>query len=91
MAGLGIGRTFQNVALFRNMSVRDNMLVGAHHLGRSGFITNALRLPVVRREEQQAVARLRDLLDLLDLNDVAGTRAGACRSARRSAWSWRAR
>ncbi len=33
MAGLGIGRTFQNVALFRSMSVRDNMLVGAHHLG----------------------------------------------------------
>ena len=45
MAGLGLGRTFQNVALFRSMSVRDNILVGAHHLGRSGFITNALRLP----------------------------------------------
>jgi branched-chain amino acid transport system ATP-binding protein len=76
MAGLGIGRTFQNVALFRSMSVRDNVLVGAHHLGHSGFITNALRLPVVRQEEQQAVARLRDLLELLDLNDVADTRAG---------------
>ncbi|HEX4170870.1 MAG TPA: ATP-binding cassette domain-containing protein, partial [Acetobacteraceae bacterium] len=34
MADLGLGRTFQNVALFRNMSVRDNVLVGAHHLGR---------------------------------------------------------
>ena len=33
MAGLGIGRTFQNVALFRPLSVRDNILVGAHHLG----------------------------------------------------------
>ena len=33
MAGLGIGRTFQNLALFRSMSVRDNILVGAHHLG----------------------------------------------------------
>jgi branched-chain amino acid transport system ATP-binding protein len=43
MAGLGIGRTFQNVALFRRMSVRDNILVGAHHLARSGFIINALR------------------------------------------------
>ncbi len=71
MAGLGIGRTFQNVALFRRMSVRDNILVGAHHLGRSGFIANALRLPVVQQEDAAAVARLHDLLDLLDLNDVA--------------------
>ena len=55
MAGLGIGRTFQNVALFRRMSVRDNILVGAHHLGRSGFISNALRLPVVRQEEDAGV------------------------------------
>ena len=77
MAGLGIGRTFQNVALFRRLSVRDNILVGAHHLGRSGFITNALRLPVVRREDAVAVARLHDLLDLLDLNDVAGVEAGS--------------
>ena len=60
MAGLGLGRTFQNVALFRSMSVRDNILVGAHHLGRSGFIANALRLPVVRREDargRRAAAR----------------------------------
>jgi branched-chain amino acid transport system ATP-binding protein len=77
MAGLGIGRTFQNVALFRRMSVRDNVLVGAHHLGRSGFITNALRLPVVRREDVQSVGRLRDLLELLDLNDVAHVPAGS--------------
>jgi branched-chain amino acid transport system ATP-binding protein len=77
MAGLGLGRTFQNVALFRRMSVRDNILVGAHHLGRSGFIANALRLPVVRQEDAVAVARLHDLLDLLDLNDVAATQAGS--------------
>ncbi len=77
MAGLGLGRTFQNVALFRNMSVRDNILVGAHHLGRSGFISNALRLPVVRQEEAVAVVRLHDLLDLLDLDDVAGRPAGS--------------
>jgi len=77
MAGLGLGRTFQNVALFRNMSVRDNILVGAHHLGRSGFVTNALRLPVVRQEEVVAAARLHDLLDLLDLHEVAAVRAGS--------------
>jgi branched-chain amino acid transport system ATP-binding protein len=71
MAGLGIGRTFQNVALFRRMSVRDNVLVGAHHTARSGFIANALRLPVVRREEREAEAVLDPLLDLLELRAVA--------------------
>jgi branched-chain amino acid transport system ATP-binding protein len=77
MAKLGLGRTFQNVALFRPLSVRDNILVGAHHLGNSGFLANALRLPIVRREEHGADARLRDLLDLLDLHDVADRPAGA--------------
>jgi len=71
LAGLGIGRTFQNVALFNSMSVRENILVGAHHLGHSGFIANALRLPVVSREARAAEAAAADLLDLLDLGAVA--------------------
>ncbi|MBV8702956.1 MAG: ABC transporter ATP-binding protein [Acetobacteraceae bacterium] len=71
MAPLGIGRTFQNVALFRLLTVRDNILVGAHHLARSGFIANAFRLPIVRREEAAARAKLRDVLHLLALEDVA--------------------
>jgi branched-chain amino acid transport system ATP-binding protein len=74
MAGLGIGRTFQNVALFRSMSVRDNILTGAHHLGHSGFIANALRLAGARGEERAAMARLRELLALLDLETVADVR-----------------
>jgi len=77
MAGLGIGRTFQNVALFRRMSVRDNVLVGAHHEGHSGFIANALRLPIARREERQAAERVAPLLDLLDLDSVAKVEAGS--------------
>jgi branched-chain amino acid transport system ATP-binding protein len=77
MAGLGIGRTFQNVALFRPLSVRDNILIGAHHLGHSGFVANALRLPVVRREDAVAFGRLNDLLDLLDLHGVADVPAGS--------------
>ncbi len=77
MAGLGIGRTFQNVALFPTLTVRDNVLVGAHPLGHSGFIANALRLGCVRREEAAADARMRDLLDLLDLRAVADRPAGA--------------
>jgi branched-chain amino acid transport system ATP-binding protein len=77
MAGLGIGRTFQNVALFRTMTVRDNILVGGHHLGRSGFFANALRLPVVRREDRAVADKTAYLLDLLDLGAVADIPAGA--------------
>ncbi|MDE2006899.1 MAG: ABC transporter ATP-binding protein [Rhodospirillales bacterium] len=77
MVDLGIGRTFQNVALFKSLSVRENILVGAHHLGRTGFIANALRLPSVRAEEAEAAAPLDDLLELLDLADVADTPAGS--------------
>ncbi len=77
MADLGIGRTFQNVALFRALSVRQNILVGAHHLGRTGFVANALRLPAVRVEEAAIAAPLDELLELLDLADVADTPAGS--------------
>jgi branched-chain amino acid transport system ATP-binding protein len=71
MAGLGIGRTFQNVALFRTLSARDNVLAGAHSLGGTGFIASALRLASARREEDEAEERLRPLLAMLDLEAVA--------------------
>ena len=77
MASLGLGRTFQNVALFKPLSVRDNILVGAHHLGKTGFLANALRLPAVFTEDNAAEARLNELLELLDLKAVASTPAGA--------------
>ena len=71
MTGLGIGRTFQNLALFRSMTVRDNVLSGAHALGRTGFVASALRLPAVRREEAEAEERARTLLAMLELEQVA--------------------
>lgn len=77
MAGLGIGRTFQNLALFRSMTVRDNILVGAHPQGRSGFIAGAFAWPSVRREEAVASARLAAVLDLLGLAGVADQPVGA--------------
>jgi branched-chain amino acid transport system ATP-binding protein len=73
-AGLGIGRTFQNLALFRTMSVRQNVMLGGHARTSTGYIANALRLPRVRREEARlgvAVDRLLALLDLTALADVA--------------------
>jgi branched-chain amino acid transport system ATP-binding protein len=74
IAGMGIGRTFQNIALFSSMTVLDNVMVGAHCRSRSGFFTNALRLPVVRREEPAVLAKTMELLKLLGLERVANRR-----------------
>ncbi len=74
VAAAGIGRTFQNLALFRTMTVLDNVMVGRHCRTSSGFAANALRLPAVRREEAATRDRAAELLQLLDLAAVAQTR-----------------
>jgi branched-chain amino acid transport system ATP-binding protein len=71
IAARGIARTFQNLGLFGRMSVRDNVLVGAHHRGRTGFLAAPLRLPAVRAEEARLGADADQILDRLGLTDVA--------------------
>jgi branched-chain amino acid transport system ATP-binding protein len=71
IASLGIARTFQNLGLFPQLSVRDNVLVGAHSHARAGFVSAALRLPAVRREEARLRAEADALLERLELADVA--------------------
>jgi branched-chain amino acid transport system ATP-binding protein len=71
IAALGIGRTFQNLALFRTMSVLDNVMIGGHCQTKSGFLSNALRLPWVGREEGDLRSRAAEAIRLLDLDDVA--------------------
>jgi len=70
VARLGIGRTFQHLALFQTMSVRDNVLIGGHCRGRSGFVANALRLPIVGREERLLRERAKGLLEMLELTAI---------------------
>src|SRR5579885_3191027 len=53
IAAEGIGRTFQNLALFQSLSVLENVIVGAHATGAAGFLADALRLAAVRREERK--------------------------------------
>ena len=74
VAALGIGRTFQNLALFRTMSVLDNVMVGRHCRSRGGFFANALRLPFAVESDREAKERALALLALLDLEAVAQTR-----------------
>ena len=52
IAAAGIGRTFQNLALFPSLGVLENVMVGAHATGASGFLDDSLRLAAVRREER---------------------------------------
>jgi branched-chain amino acid transport system ATP-binding protein len=76
MADLGVGRTFQNLALFRTMTVLQNVLVGGHARTRSDFLSNALRLPWVGREEREAEDKAWRIIDYLGLGDVAHTPVG---------------
>ncbi|PYN08274.1 MAG: high-affinity branched-chain amino acid ABC transporter ATP-binding protein LivG [Candidatus Rokuibacteriota bacterium] len=71
IAELGIGRTFQNLALFPTLTVLQNVMVGVHARTRSDFLSNALRLPWVRREEEETRERARELLAFLDLEVLA--------------------
>jgi branched-chain amino acid transport system ATP-binding protein len=70
----GIGRTFQNLALFRTMTVLDNVMLGCHCRTTSGFFANSVRLPVVPREEAASSAKARELIAFLDLESVAAAR-----------------
>jgi branched-chain amino acid transport system ATP-binding protein len=71
IAALGIARTFQNLALVPSLTVRENVMLGAHHRRRTGFLASALLLPSTGREERRAVAEADALLDRLGLGDVA--------------------
>lgn len=66
VAGLGIARTFQNVALFERMTVRENVLVGSHPSRTCGFLSDSLRFSN-KQEIEAAQANAQSLIDLLEL------------------------
>ena len=77
LVSLGIARTFQNVAVFSTMTVRQNVCVGAHAIARSGFLANALATPLARREELRVAERADALIEEFGLKGVAHRPAGA--------------
>ncbi len=76
IAELGIGRTFQNLALFAPQSVLDNVRIGAHAHSRGNFLGDTLRLPSVRRHDAALSETAWSLLHMLDLEEVALRPAG---------------
>ena len=74
---MGIARTFQNIRLFSNLSVEDNVKIGLHnHIGY-GLFSGLLRLPTYWREEKIAHERALELLSIFDMQDMANAKAGS--------------
>jgi branched-chain amino acid transport system ATP-binding protein len=76
IATIGMGRTFQNVALFDNMSVLDNVKVGCHSASSTGFIQNAFRLSGVADQEKRIADRAVELIEFMDLKPFTYAPAG---------------
>jgi branched-chain amino acid transport system ATP-binding protein len=66
----GVGRTFQNIRLFPQMTALENVLVGMHSRLKGGLVGSVLGLPHVRREEREAQERARELLRFSGLGRV---------------------
>ncbi len=76
ITGLGIARTFQNIRLFSNLSVLDNVKVGHHLRLRASPFAAALWLPGYAREERQIEEKSLQLLEAVGLTEVANEEAG---------------
>jgi branched-chain amino acid transport system ATP-binding protein len=76
MATFGIGRTFQNLALFGSLTVLENIMLGGHCRTSGGFIAHALSAPIVAREERFLLQRANDLIELVKLRQVANRKVG---------------
>ncbi len=74
--GTGISRTFQNVGLYPDMSVLQNVQLGGHFGSRAGFLATAARLPWARREERSLREKALRHLEEIGLQDIALRRTG---------------
>ncbi|WP_295374482.1 branched-chain amino acid ABC transporter ATP-binding protein/permease [uncultured Pseudacidovorax sp.] len=77
ICSLGMGRTFQNLRLFAELSVLDNVMLGRHSRMRNGFFASLLGMPAARREETATRERALQLLALVDLAHLAHQPAGS--------------
>ncbi len=73
----GIARTFQNIRLFGNLSVEDNVKLGLHNHIEYGMWSGVLRTPRYWREERRAHESAMELLKIFEMQDLAGAKAGS--------------
>ena len=74
---LGMGRTFQNLRLFADLSVLENVMLGRHSRMKNGFFSSLFALPSARREERATNERARQILDLVGLANLVDWKAGS--------------
>ena len=74
---LGIARTFQNIRLFGNMTVEDNVRIGLHNQIRYGTLSGIFRLPSFWKGERAQHERALELLSIFDMQDLANHQAGS--------------
>ena len=74
---MGIARTFQNIRLFNNLSVEDNVKIGLHNQEKYSMVSGILRLPKYWRQEKAAHERALELLSIFNMEDLAGHQAGS--------------
>ena len=74
---LGIARTFQNIRLFGNMTVEDNVRIGLHNQIRYGMFSGIFRLPAFWSGEKRQQEQALDLLSIFDMQDMASDKAGS--------------
>ena len=74
---MGIARTFQNIRLFKNLTVEDNVKIGLHNATDYSLAQSILRLPVFWQEEKKAQDRAMELLSIFDMQDMADWKAGS--------------
>ena len=74
---LGIARTFQNIRLFGNMSVEDNVRIGLHNQVKYGMFTGIFRLPAYWKQERVQHEKALELLSIFDMQNMADVKAGS--------------
>jgi branched-chain amino acid transport system ATP-binding protein len=67
VADMGIARTFQNIELFKHMTVLDNLILGRHRHRRSNIFTEVLFAPSVQKQEIESRKKAEEIIDFLDL------------------------
>ncbi|MDA8102906.1 MAG: ABC transporter ATP-binding protein [Nitrospiraceae bacterium] len=73
---VGIARSFQNVALFKELSVVDNLKIGTDHRSSAGLFSNMFRLPRAVKHERDARREAEEVLEFLDIEAIAERRSG---------------
>ena len=74
---MGIARTFQNIRLFGNMSVEDNVRIGLHNQIKYNMFTGIFRLPGYWKQEKKQHEKALELLSIFDMQDMAEAKAGS--------------